>query len=95
MNYETDDRNIKGKHYHGKGGNEEAMSQPINSPILLWWTPFTGERGRVKRCGKVECFFTIDRHFQDHPNTMVRLKTSFRIQVNDSSYIYTVYNLHC
>ncbi|XP_033644405.1 alpha-(1,3)-fucosyltransferase 10-like [Asterias rubens] len=43
----------------------------IKVPIILWWTPFTGERGQVKQCGKDECFFTVDRHFRNHPQTKV------------------------
>ncbi|XP_054711973.1 alpha-(1,3)-fucosyltransferase 10-like [Uloborus diversus] len=32
-------------------------------PILLWWTPFTGESGAFKRCGKEICFFTEQRKY--------------------------------
>lgn len=35
-------------------------------PILLWWTPFTGQSGSFKKCGKEICFFTDQRkHFSD------------------------------
>ena len=43
----------------------------IKVPIILWWTPFTGERGKVKQCGEDQCFFTVDRHFKDHRKTKV------------------------
>ena len=51
-----------------------ASKLAVPHPIILWWTPFTGERGRVKKCrnanrGDDQCFFTVDRHFQHHPNT--------------------------
>ncbi|XP_038062040.1 LOW QUALITY PROTEIN: alpha-(1,3)-fucosyltransferase 10-like [Patiria miniata] len=45
----------------------------VRVPIILWWTPFTAERGKVKACGENKCFFTVDRHFKDHPKTKVFL----------------------
>lgn len=46
-----------------------AAEMDVPHPIIMWWTPFTGQRGQVKKCGNDQCFFTIDRHFQHHPNT--------------------------
>ncbi|XP_013395516.1 alpha-(1,3)-fucosyltransferase 10 [Lingula anatina] len=43
----------------------------INVPVLVWWTPFTGEKGRVKSCGDVKCFFTVNRTYKDHPRAKV------------------------
>ncbi|XP_050394323.1 alpha-(1,3)-fucosyltransferase 10 [Patella vulgata] len=43
----------------------------INQPIILWWTPFTGEKGRYKTCGDNKCFFSVNRHLKDHPKTQV------------------------
>lgn len=38
-------------------------------PIVLWWSPLTGETGRLGQCGADACFFTINRTFQHHPMT--------------------------
>ncbi|XP_067128756.1 alpha-(1,3)-fucosyltransferase 10-like isoform X1 [Centruroides vittatus] len=32
-------------------------------PIILWWTPFTGETGKVRQCGLDKCFFTQNRNY--------------------------------
>ncbi|XP_053559192.1 alpha-(1,3)-fucosyltransferase 10 [Bombina bombina] len=38
-------------------------------PIMLWWSPLTGENGRVGRCGRDSCFFTINRTYLHNPMT--------------------------
>ncbi|KAM4709654.1 LOW QUALITY PROTEIN: GDP-fucose protein O-fucosyltransferase 3 [Discoglossus pictus] len=38
-------------------------------PIMLWWSPLTGENGRLGRCGGDTCFFTINRTYLHHPMT--------------------------
>ncbi|XP_060619666.2 alpha-(1,3)-fucosyltransferase 10 [Anolis sagrei] len=38
-------------------------------PILLWWSPLTGETGRLGQCGQDACFFTINKTYQHHPMT--------------------------
>ncbi|XP_070791564.1 alpha-(1,3)-fucosyltransferase 10 isoform X1 [Pituophis catenifer annectens] len=38
-------------------------------PILLWWSPLTGESGRQAQCGENVCFFTINRTYQHNPMT--------------------------
>ncbi|KAK7812173.1 hypothetical protein U0070_014764 [Myodes glareolus] len=38
-------------------------------PIVLWWSPLTGETGRLGQCGTDACFFTINRTFQHHHMT--------------------------
>ncbi|CAI5796704.1 alpha-(1,3)-fucosyltransferase 10 [Podarcis lilfordi] len=38
-------------------------------PILLWWSPLTGETGRLGRCGQDTCFFTINRTYQHNSMT--------------------------
>ncbi|XP_033114209.1 alpha-(1,3)-fucosyltransferase 10-like isoform X2 [Anneissia japonica] len=45
----------------------ERAAVNIKYPIILWWTGFTGERGRLKTCGERKCFFTVNRNFKDHP----------------------------
>ncbi|XP_053227924.1 alpha-(1,3)-fucosyltransferase 10 isoform X1 [Podarcis raffonei] len=38
-------------------------------PVLLWWSPLTGETGRLGRCGQDACFFTINRTYQHNSMT--------------------------
>ncbi|KAL0614049.1 LOW QUALITY PROTEIN: Alpha--fucosyltransferase 10 [Plecturocebus cupreus] len=38
-------------------------------PIMLWWSPLTGETGRLGHCGADACFFTINRTYLHHPMT--------------------------
>ena len=47
------------------------VDPPPDDPIIIWWTPFTGERGKSRKCGENSCFFTVDRFFKNHKNTKV------------------------
>lgn len=38
-------------------------------PIMLWWSPLTGENGRLGQCGDNSCFFTINKTYLHHPMT--------------------------
>nr|XP_056704567.1 alpha-(1,3)-fucosyltransferase 10 [Euleptes europaea] len=38
-------------------------------PVLVWWSPLTGETGRLGQCGQDACFFTINRTYQYNPMT--------------------------
>ncbi|PNJ77341.1 FUT10 isoform 1 [Pongo abelii] len=38
-------------------------------PIMLWWSPLTGETGRLGQCGADACFFTINRTYLHHHMT--------------------------
>ncbi|KAK2093680.1 Alpha 1,3 fucosyltransferase [Saguinus oedipus] len=38
-------------------------------PIMLWWSPLTGETGRLGHCGADACFFTINRTYLHHHMT--------------------------
>eukprot|EP00069_Balaena_mysticetus_P008767 bmy_19749T0 len=38
-------------------------------PIMLWWSPLTGETGRLGQCGADTCFFTINRTYLHHHRT--------------------------
>ncbi|XP_041485656.1 alpha-(1,3)-fucosyltransferase 10-like [Lytechinus variegatus] len=60
--------NIDGTDEHDVN-HVDAARLNVPHPIIIWWTPFTGQRGQVTKCGNNQCFFTIDRHFQHHPNT--------------------------
>ncbi|XP_074084408.1 GDP-fucose protein O-fucosyltransferase 3-like [Macrotis lagotis] len=48
--------------YHSK----RKQSKADNYPIMLWWSPLTGETGRLGHCGADTCFFTINRSYQHH-----------------------------
>lgn len=48
-----------------------AVKEPVSEPIILWWTPFTGDPGSYRTCGDVKCFFTVDRHYLNHHETKV------------------------
>lgn len=38
-------------------------------PIIIWWTPFTGQKHVVRRCGRGRCLFTHNRGVKDHTRT--------------------------
>ncbi|KAK3600878.1 hypothetical protein CHS0354_019226 [Potamilus streckersoni] len=62
---------------------QHILKKEITAPIILWWTPFTGEPGRYRTCGTVQCFFTINRLYKDHPKTKVLLFYGTDMKVND------------
>jgi len=37
---------------------KQSDNDPMGNPIVLWWTPFTGEIGSNRKCGTGSCFFT-------------------------------------
>ncbi|XP_003796354.1 alpha-(1,3)-fucosyltransferase 10 [Otolemur garnettii] len=46
--------------------------KPLESagyPVMLWWSPLTGETGRLGQCGADACFFTINRTYLHHDRT--------------------------
>ncbi|XP_042118478.1 GDP-fucose protein O-fucosyltransferase 3 isoform X4 [Peromyscus maniculatus bairdii] len=53
-------------------------------PIVLWWSPLTGETGRLGQCGPDACFFTINRTFQHHPMTKAFLFYGLTTQTMES-----------
>ncbi|XP_060065652.1 alpha-(1,3)-fucosyltransferase 10-like [Ylistrum balloti] len=57
------------KDRHDPSGEMKAIKEVITTPIVLWWTPFTGDPGSYKRCGEHRCFFTVDRHYRRHNKT--------------------------
>ncbi|XP_012559412.1 alpha-(1,3)-fucosyltransferase 10 isoform X1 [Hydra vulgaris] len=54
-----------------------------NLPFILWWTPFTGEKGKLKKCFIGECYFTIDRQLYNHNATMALLFYGSNFNGND------------
>ena len=54
---------------------KEALSYAEKNklPMIVWWTPFTGDMGKLKRCWSGDCFFTQNRSFYSHPLTQAFL----------------------
>ncbi|XP_068961027.1 alpha-(1,3)-fucosyltransferase 10 isoform X4 [Petaurus breviceps papuanus] len=53
----------------GLSQSKKKGSKADSYPIMLWWSPLTGETGRLGHCGEDTCFFTINRSFQHHQLT--------------------------
>ncbi|KAL2100273.1 hypothetical protein ACEWY4_004667 [Coilia grayii] len=51
-------------------------------PVIVWWSPLTGEQGRLGECGSNKCFFTVNRSFYSHPSTQAFLfyGTDFNVE---------------
>ncbi|KAG7476928.1 hypothetical protein MATL_G00088040 [Megalops atlanticus] len=51
-------------------------------PVIVWWSPLTGETGRLGECGRNKCFFTINKTYHNHPSTQAFLfyGTDFNIE---------------
>ncbi|XP_052235421.1 alpha-(1,3)-fucosyltransferase 10-like isoform X1 [Dreissena polymorpha] len=60
-----------------------ALREDIREPLILWWTPFTKERGAYRKCGDVSCYFTEDRHYWQHTNTKVVMFYGTSLKVYD------------
>lgn len=47
---------------------DNAGSSKTTLPVLLWWTPFTGDAGSILQCGETEhsCFVTTNRTYFSH-----------------------------
>ncbi|XP_071586413.1 alpha-(1,3)-fucosyltransferase 10 isoform X1 [Heliangelus exortis] len=46
------------------------MESDVNQyPIMLWWSPLTGETGRLGQCGEDICYFTINKSYHHNPMT--------------------------
>uniref|UniRef100_A0A0P6DYU3 Fucosyltransferase n=1 Tax=Daphnia magna TaxID=35525 RepID=A0A0P6DYU3_9CRUS len=46
-----------------------SSEEKSESPIILWWTSFTGETGNWRTCGEQTCFFTENQTYLSHPKT--------------------------
>lgn len=51
-------------------------------PYIVWWSPLTGENGRLGECGTNKCFFTINKTYYSHASTHAFLfyGTDFNIE---------------
>ncbi|GFQ77937.1 alpha-(1,3)-fucosyltransferase 10 [Trichonephila clavata] len=47
------------------------QGEPVEEklPIIIWWTPFTGDSGSYKQCGQHICYFTDQRKYVTDPRT--------------------------
>jgi alpha-1,3-fucosyltransferase 10 len=52
-------------------GDEYFANREIDKPIVLWWTPFTQDKGSMKRCGARNhtCFITNVRKYATRDET--------------------------
>ncbi len=59
---------------------QKALRQPLTQrqfprgselqdPVIVWWSPLTGELGRLGECGPNRCFFTVNKSYHSHPHT--------------------------
>ena len=46
--------------------NAQQHAENEDLPFVLWWTPFTGEKGRIKKCFVGNCFFSENRELASH-----------------------------
>ncbi|KAM7111465.1 GDP-fucose protein O-fucosyltransferase 3 isoform 2-T3 [Molossus nigricans] len=49
--------------------NRKKKLETDSYPVMLWWSPLTGETGRLGQCGADTCFFTINRTYLHHRMT--------------------------
>ncbi|XP_045211550.2 alpha-(1,3)-fucosyltransferase 10-like [Mercenaria mercenaria] len=63
--------------------DSSALREHISDPVILWWTPFTGDPGTYRKCGENMCFFTVDRHYYRHKQTKVLMFYGTDINVKD------------
>ncbi|XP_048457483.1 alpha-(1,3)-fucosyltransferase 10 isoform X1 [Rhincodon typus] len=61
---------------------EKYSDVGIQHPIIVWWSPLTGELGRIGRCGADTCYFTINKTYQDHQMTRAFLFYGTDFQIN-------------
>ncbi|MBN3308117.1 FUT10 fucosyltransferase, partial [Amia calva] len=61
---------------------KELSSSAHQPPVIVWWSPLTGEMGRLGECGANQCFFTINKTYHHHPSTEAFLfyGTDFNIE---------------
>ena len=52
-------------------------------PIVIWWTPFTGYRRRVRECDRGSCLFTHSRTEQHNPKTAAFMYYGSDLNWND------------
>ena len=46
---------------------QHAESEQL--PFIIWWTPFSTDEGKIKRCWTGDCLFTTNKSFYSHALT--------------------------
>nr|AAI63176.1 Zgc:195147 protein [Danio rerio] len=46
-----------------------AHVSDVQYPVIVWWSPLTGELGRLGECGHNRCFFTVNKSYYSHAQT--------------------------
>ncbi|XP_051765659.1 alpha-(1,3)-fucosyltransferase 10 isoform X1 [Ctenopharyngodon idella] len=61
---------------------QAARAIEVPYPVIVWWSPLTGELGRLGECGRNRCFFTVNKSYHSHPQTKAFLfyGTDFSIE---------------
>ena len=62
--------------------NAQQHAEKMDLPIIVWWTPFTGEKGRIKKCFVGNCFLTENRTLATHSqlNAFLFYGTDFKVE---------------
>ena len=63
-----------------------------DSPVVLWWTPFTGQTGDWRTCGEDTCYFTENRTFLNDARTQVHLYYFYSWMVWRIGLLYDYYH---
>ncbi|XP_056593528.1 alpha-(1,3)-fucosyltransferase 10 [Triplophysa dalaica] len=50
-------------------GKRTPKASDVQDPVIVWWSPVSGEQGRVADCGRNRCVFTTNRSHHSHPQT--------------------------
>lgn len=50
-------------------GKRTQRPSDVQDPVIVWWSPVSGEQGRVADCGRNRCVFTTNRSHHSHPQT--------------------------
>ncbi|XP_012276747.1 alpha-(1,3)-fucosyltransferase 10 [Orussus abietinus] len=62
---------------------DESRLSDVETPIVIWWTPFVHYNKYARVCGDVQCYFTQNRTFQSHPLLKGILFYGSNFQIND------------
>lgn len=63
--------------------NSKESAEKQKLPFILWWTPFTGQLGRIKRCSLGDCFISQNRSIFSHQLTQAFLFYGTEFDVKD------------
>lgn len=52
-------------------------------PIIVWWTGFTGETGKIKQCFVGNCYISANTTYLNHPLTKAFLFYGTDLDIDD------------